>query len=101
MDDSAVVALEDMQVDYSLNYIERLVSIIDRKTKDPRNKRVELVKVQWQHHKGSEWTWEPEDEMREHCPERFLATTDFENEVWDKRGRFETPGFWYVFKIII
>ena len=56
MDDSTVVALEDIQVDYCLNYIERLVAIIDRKTKTLRNKVVELVKVQWQHRKGIEWT---------------------------------------------
>ena len=48
MDDTAVVPLEDIQVDYNLNYIERLVAILDRKTKELRNKRVNLVKVQWQ-----------------------------------------------------
>ena len=47
-----------------------------------RNKRVELVKVQWQHHKGSEWTWEPVDEMMEHYPELFQdRAADFEDEV--------------------
>ena len=66
VDDSVVVPLEDIQVDDILNYIERPIAILDRKTKDLRNKRVELVKVQWKYHKGSEWTWEPEDEMREH-----------------------------------
>ena len=71
VDDSAVVPLEDIQVDGSLNYIERPVAILDRKSKDLRNKRVELVKVQWQHRKGSEWTWEPVDEMMEHYPELF------------------------------
>ena len=71
MDDSAVVPLEDIQVDDSLNYIERPVAILDRKSKDLRNKRVELVKVQWHHRKGSEWTWEPVDEMMEHYPELF------------------------------
>ena len=68
-------------MDGSLNYIERLVAILDRKTKDLRNKRVELVKVQWQHHKGSEWTREPEDEKREHYPELLQDTIDFEDEV--------------------
>ena len=45
VDDSAVVPLEDIQVDDSLNYIERRVAILDMKSKDLRNKRVELVKV--------------------------------------------------------
>ena len=71
VDDSAVVPLEDIQVDDSLNYIERPLAILDRKSKDLRKKRVELVKVQWQQRKGSEWTWEPMDEMMEHYPEMF------------------------------
>ena len=52
VDDSAVVPLEDIQVDDSLNYIERPVVILDWKSRDLRNKKVELVKVQWQHRKG-------------------------------------------------
>ena len=62
VDESAVVPLEDIQVDRSLNYIERPVAILDRKTKTLRNKAIQLVKVQWQHRKGSEWTWEAEQE---------------------------------------
>ena len=41
---------------------------------------VHSAKVQWQHKKGSECTWEPEDEMRIHYPELFVGT-DFEVEV--------------------
>ena len=46
VDDSAVVPLEDIQVDDRLNYIERLVAILDMKTKTLRNRVVDLVKVQ-------------------------------------------------------
>ena len=55
-DESAVVLLDDIQVDESLNYIERPVAILDRKTKVLRNKEVELLKVKRQHRRGSEWT---------------------------------------------
>ncbi|XP_052627225.1 uncharacterized protein LOC128133734, partial [Lactuca sativa] len=68
-DESAVVPLEDIQVDASLNYAERPVAIRDRKIKVLRNKEIPLVLVQWQHRKGSEMTWEPEREMREQHPE--------------------------------
>ena len=54
-DDTAVVPLEDIQVDDHLNYIESSIAILNRKTRDLRNKRVELVKVQWQHRRGSKW----------------------------------------------
>ena len=78
----AVVPFEEIQVDGSLNYIERPVAILDRKSKDLRNKIVELVKVQWQHRKGSEWTWEPSDEIMEHYPELFQdRASDFEDKV--------------------
>ena len=45
-----------------------------------RNKVIELVKVQWQRHKGFECTWESDDEMRQHYPELFRAK-DFKDEV--------------------
>ena len=76
-----MVPLEDIHVDHSLNYIERPVSILDRKMKDLRNKKVEFVKVQWRHCKGSKWTCELEDEIREHYPELFPDAADFEEEV--------------------
>ena len=63
VDESAVVPLEDIQVDASLNYVEKPVTIVDRRIKVLRNKEVLLVQVQWQHQRGSELTWEPETEM--------------------------------------
>ncbi|KAJ9546708.1 hypothetical protein OSB04_019251 [Centaurea solstitialis] len=70
-DETAHVPLDDIQVDESLNYIERPVAVLERKVKKLRNKEIGIVKVQWQHRKGSEWTWEPEAEMRERHPELF------------------------------
>ena len=80
MDQEAVVSLDDIQVDERLNYVERPVAILERKKKILRNKEIPLVKVQWEHRKGSEWTWEPEAEMREHYPTLFIPA-DFEGEV--------------------
>lgn len=79
-DDSAVVSLNDTQVDERLNYMERPVVNLDRKTKVLRGKVVGLVNVQRQHRKASEWTWEPEDEMRKHYPRLFVAL-DFKDEI--------------------
>ena len=79
-DETTMVSLEDIQVDESLNYIERTIMILDRKVMVLRNEEVSLVQVQWQHRKGSEWTWEPKSEMREKYPELFLEN-DFEGEV--------------------
>ena len=63
MDQEAVVSLDDIQVDECLNYVERPVAILKRRVKIMRNKEVPLVKVQWEHRRGSEWMWEPEVEM--------------------------------------
>ena len=41
-----VVPLEDIQIDASMNFIEILIVILDRKVKTLRNKEVRLVKVQ-------------------------------------------------------
>ena len=44
-DDSVVVLKDDVQVDNSLNYIERPVKILDRKSKTLQKKVVVLVKA--------------------------------------------------------
>ena len=44
-DESAVVPLEDIQVDASLNFVERPITIRDRRIKALRNKEVPLVQV--------------------------------------------------------
>ncbi|KAJ9564288.1 hypothetical protein OSB04_000254 [Centaurea solstitialis] len=72
-DESAFVPLEDIEVDERLNYAEKPIAVLERKTKTLRNKEIWIVKVQWEHQKGSEWTWEPEDEMRRNHPELFQA----------------------------
>ncbi|KAJ9551973.1 hypothetical protein OSB04_016018 [Centaurea solstitialis] len=79
-DETVHIPLDDNQVDESLNYVEKPVAVLDRKVRRSlakeiahqlRDKEIGIVKVQWQHRKGSEWTWEPEAEMREHYPELF------------------------------
>ena len=70
-DESAHVPINDIQVDERLNYVERPIAILERKINSLRNKEIGLVKVQWQHRKGSEWTWEPEEKMRSNYPELF------------------------------
>ncbi|KAD3336153.1 hypothetical protein E3N88_31672 [Mikania micrantha] len=70
-DDVAYVPLNDIEVDERLNYIEEPVAIVDTKEKQLRNKMIRQVKVQWKHRKGSEATWETEDEMKRLYPHLF------------------------------
>ena len=68
VDDSAVISLGDIQLDECMNCVEKPIAILDKNSKTLCNKVVNLVKVQCQHIMGSKWTWESEDEMREHYP---------------------------------
>ncbi|XP_035832723.1 uncharacterized protein LOC110900980 [Helianthus annuus] len=70
-DETALVPLDDIELDEGLNYVERPMAIKDVKVKKLRNKAIRQVLVQWQHRKGSELTWETEDEMRKHYPFLF------------------------------
>ncbi|KAJ9544114.1 hypothetical protein OSB04_023821, partial [Centaurea solstitialis] len=58
-DETTHVPMDDILVDESLNYVEKPVAVLERKVKQLQNKEIGIVKVQWQHWKGSEWTWEP------------------------------------------
>ncbi|KAD3067679.1 hypothetical protein E3N88_35559 [Mikania micrantha] len=70
-DESAYVPLEDLEIDDKLNYVEKPVAILDRKVKQLRNKSLNQVKVQWNNRRGSDATWESEDEMRKFYPFLF------------------------------
>ncbi|KAK9071361.1 hypothetical protein SSX86_009929 [Deinandra increscens subsp. villosa] len=70
-DESAYVPLDDLVIDDRLNYVERPIAILDRKVKRLRNKDVNQVKVQWEHRKGSDLTWESEEEMQRYYPHLF------------------------------
>ncbi|XP_076953974.1 uncharacterized protein LOC143628215 [Bidens hawaiensis] len=68
VDGTSHVPLMDIEVDERLNYIEQPVEIVDRKDKQLRHKVIPLVKVICKHRKGSDATWEAEEEMRRFYP---------------------------------
>ncbi|KAF5803619.1 putative nucleotidyltransferase, Ribonuclease H [Helianthus annuus] len=70
-DETAHVHYDDIEVDNSLNYAVKPIAILDRKEKSLRNKVINQVKVKWDHRKGSDTTWEPEEEMRRLYPTLF------------------------------
>ena len=79
-DEATIISLDNVQVDESLNYVEKPIAILDRKTKALLNKAGQCVKVQRQHRRGSKWTCESEDETRKPYPAIF-ASADFEDDV--------------------
>ena len=63
-DESHVLEPQTVELDRDLSYQEQPVAIVDREVRKLRSKWILSVKVIWQHHKGSEATWEVEDVMR-------------------------------------
>ncbi|KAI3515807.1 hypothetical protein L1887_14711 [Cichorium endivia] len=70
-DESQQIPLAEIEVDEKLRYPEQPEKVIDRRVRQLRNKKIKMVKVLWRHHRGSEMTWETEDEMREKYPQLF------------------------------
>ena len=54
-----------------MTYKEQPVEILDRKIKELRNRKIQLVKVPWRNHSSEEATWEREEEIRARYLELF------------------------------
>ncbi|KAJ9545764.1 hypothetical protein OSB04_025471 [Centaurea solstitialis] len=81
VDEAAHIPLDDIQVDESLNYVERPVAVLDQKVKRLRSKDIGLVKVQWQHQK---------EEKKERS--RSKRERDRQEERESRKGRISGVG---------
>ncbi|XP_035837269.1 uncharacterized protein LOC118485123 [Helianthus annuus] len=70
-DETTYIHYDDIEVDDRLNYVVKPIAILDRKVKTLRNKEINQVKVKWEHRKGSDTTWESEEEMQRLYPTLF------------------------------
>ncbi|KAI3750015.1 hypothetical protein L2E82_20639 [Cichorium intybus] len=70
-DESQRVPLPKYEIDEKLRYPEQPEKILDRKVRQLRNKKINMVKIQWRYHKGSDVTWEAEEEMKAKYPPLF------------------------------
>nr|GEZ82542.1 putative reverse transcriptase domain-containing protein [Tanacetum cinerariifolium] len=66
------IPLDEIQVDDKLNFIEELVEVMDREVKRLKQSRILIVKVRSNSRRGSEFTWEREDQMQKKHPHLFL-----------------------------
>ncbi|GJV99738.1 putative reverse transcriptase domain-containing protein [Tanacetum coccineum] len=58
------VHLEEIKVDKTLHFVEKLVEIMDREVKTLKRSKIPIVKVRWNSKRGPEFTWEREDHMK-------------------------------------
>ncbi|GKF78020.1 hypothetical protein Tco_0230490 [Tanacetum coccineum] len=70
-DEPLAVPLEGLHVDDKLHFVEEPVEIMDREVKRLKQSRIPIVKVRWNSKRGSEFTWEREDQFQKKYPNLF------------------------------
>nr|GEZ64134.1 putative reverse transcriptase domain-containing protein [Tanacetum cinerariifolium] len=73
-DEPLAVPLDGLHFDDKLHFVEEPVEIVDREVKRLNQSRISLVKVQWNSKRGSEFTWEREDQFWKKYPHLFART---------------------------
>ncbi|GJS34428.1 putative reverse transcriptase domain-containing protein [Tanacetum coccineum] len=73
-DEPLAVPLDGLHFDDKLQFVEEPVEIMDREVKRLRKSRVPIVKVRWNSRRGSEFTWEREDQFKKKYPHLFTKT---------------------------
>ncbi|KAI3747592.1 hypothetical protein L6452_10102 [Arctium lappa] len=68
--EESVIPLSEIRVEDN-RCIEEPESILEKVIKKLRHKEVTLVKLQWKHHRGTNVTWEAEEDMRRKNPHLF------------------------------
>ncbi|KAD5960612.1 hypothetical protein E3N88_12084 [Mikania micrantha] len=69
------VPLEELQINDTLQFVEKPVEIMDRGVKKLRRSRIPIVKVRWEGKRGAEFTWELESDMKTKYPHLFVASS--------------------------
>ncbi|GJR75806.1 putative reverse transcriptase domain-containing protein [Tanacetum coccineum] len=70
-DKNLIIPLDEIQFDNKLYFTEEPVEIVDREVKRLKRSRIPIVKVRWNSRRGSEFTWESEDQFRDKYPHLF------------------------------
>nr|GEV37369.1 putative reverse transcriptase domain-containing protein [Tanacetum cinerariifolium] len=70
-DEPLAIPLDEIQVDDKLNFIEEPVEIMNREVKRLKQSHILIVKVRWNSRRGTEFTWEREDQMQNKYPHLF------------------------------
>ncbi|GJY77909.1 putative reverse transcriptase domain-containing protein [Tanacetum coccineum] len=78
-DESLVIPMKELQIDYKLNFVEELVEIMDREVKRLKRSHILIVKVRWNSKRGPEFTWEREDQICAKYPHLFSNITPASN----------------------
>ncbi|GJT14007.1 putative reverse transcriptase domain-containing protein [Tanacetum coccineum] len=67
------------KISQKLHFIKEPVEIMDREVKRLKQSRIPIVKVRWNSKRGTEFTWECEDQMQKKYPHLFSNSTSVTN----------------------
>ncbi|GJS35266.1 putative reverse transcriptase domain-containing protein [Tanacetum coccineum] len=70
-DESLVIPLEELHVDDKLHFVEEPIEVMDHEIKQMRRIHIPIIKVRWNSKRGSEFTWEREDQFKQKYPHLF------------------------------
>ncbi|GJW34452.1 putative reverse transcriptase domain-containing protein [Tanacetum coccineum] len=74
IDEPLAVLLDGLHIDNKLHFVEEPVKIMDHEVKRLKQIRIPIVKVRWNSRRGSEFTWEREDQFRKKYQHLFTKT---------------------------
>ncbi|GJU99801.1 reverse transcriptase domain-containing protein [Tanacetum coccineum] len=78
-DETLVIPMKELRLDDKLNFVEEPIKIMDREVKQLKQSRIPIVKVRWNSKRGTEFTWEREDQIRAKYPHLFSNITSASN----------------------
>nr|GEW42334.1 putative reverse transcriptase domain-containing protein [Tanacetum cinerariifolium] len=73
-DESLIIPLDEIQLDNKVHFIEEPAKTMDREVKQLKQSRIPVVTVRWNSHRGPEYTWEREDQMKSKYPHLFMSS---------------------------
>nr|GEY46295.1 putative reverse transcriptase domain-containing protein [Tanacetum cinerariifolium] len=72
-EDDVVVLIDEIQLDDKLHMIEEPVEVVDKEVKRLKKSQIPIVKIRWNSQRGSEFTWEREDQIKKKYPHLFTS----------------------------
>ncbi|GKD79197.1 hypothetical protein Tco_1341818 [Tanacetum coccineum] len=67
-DEPLAVPLDGLHFDDKLHFVEEPIEIMDREVKRLNRSRIPIIKVRWNSRRGTEVTWEREDQFWKKYP---------------------------------
>lgn len=85
--DTLVIPLDEIQINFELNFIEESVEIMDREVKRLKKIRIPVVMVRWNSKRGPQYTWEQEHQMMNKYPHLVEGIPTIQDEIYKMVGR--------------